>query len=58
MTMAVSTQDIVNFLKANPGMDDATIFKAMETYKISPAQMSKAVRPSLGQLLVFFYYFK
>jgi hypothetical protein len=49
--MAVSTQDIVNFLKANPGMDDATIFKAMETYKISPAQMSKAVGIPEGQII-------
>ena len=41
--MAVSSQDIVNFLLANPGMSDAQIVSAMEQYGVSPAQMATAV---------------
>ena len=41
--MAVSSQDIVNFLLANPGMSDAQIVAAMEQYGVSPAQMASAV---------------
>jgi len=41
--MAVSSQDIVNFLLANPGMSDAQIVSAMEQYGVSPAQMASAV---------------
>ncbi len=41
--MAVSSQDIVNFLLANPGMSDAQIVAAMEQYGVSPAQMATAV---------------
>jgi len=41
--MAVSSQDIVNFLLANPGMSDAQIVSAMAQYGVSPAQMATAV---------------
>ena len=41
--MAVTSAQIVDFLLANPGMTDAQIVTAMETYGISPAQMATAV---------------
>ena len=41
--MAVTSQQIVDFLTANPGMSDADIVAAMEQYGISPAQMAETV---------------
>ena len=41
--MAYTSQQIVEFLLKNPDMTDEQIVKAMETYKISPAQMATAV---------------
>jgi hypothetical protein len=41
--MAVTSAQIVDFLLANPGMTDAQIVAAMETYGVSPAQMAQAV---------------
>jgi hypothetical protein len=41
--MAVTSAQIVDFLLANPGMSDAEIVTAMETYGVSPAQMAQAV---------------
>jgi hypothetical protein len=41
--MAVTSAQIVDFLVANPGMTDAEIVTAMETYGVSPAQMAQAV---------------
>lgn len=41
--MAVSNQDIINFLLSNPGMSDADIASAMATYGVSPSQMASAV---------------
>jgi hypothetical protein len=41
--MAVTSRQIIDFLLANPGMSDADIVAAMETYKVSPAQMAEAV---------------
>jgi len=41
--MAVTSRQIIDFLLANPGMSDAEIVAAMETYKVSPAQMAEAV---------------
>jgi hypothetical protein len=41
--MAISNQQIIDFLLANPGMTDDQIVTAMETYGISPAQMAQAV---------------
>jgi hypothetical protein len=49
--MAVSTQDIVNFLQANPGMSDADIAKAMEQYGVTPTQMAKATGLSEGEVV-------
>jgi len=41
--MAVTNQQIVEFLLANPGMSDADIVAAMEQYGISPTQMAETV---------------
>jgi hypothetical protein len=41
--MAVTSAQIVDFLLTNPGMTDAQIVTAMETYGVSPAQMAQAV---------------
>jgi hypothetical protein len=41
--MAISSQDIQNFLAANPGMTDAQIVDAMRFYGVSPEQMATAV---------------
>jgi len=41
--MAYTSRQIIDFLLANPGMSDADIVAAMDTYKISPAQMAEAV---------------
>jgi len=48
--MAVTSRQIIDFLLANPGMSDADIVAAMETYKISPAQMAEAVGLPVGQI--------
>jgi hypothetical protein len=47
-TMAYTSQQIVEFLLKNPDMTDDQIVKAMETYKITPAQMATAVGLSEG----------
>jgi len=41
--MAVTSQQIIDFLLANPGMSDADIASAMQTYNVTPAQMAQAV---------------
>ena len=41
--MAVTSQQIIDFLLANPGMTDAQIASAMDQYGVSPAQMAQAV---------------
>jgi len=48
--MAVTSQQIVDFLTANPGMTDAQIVAAMEQYGISPTQMAEAVGIPEGQI--------
>ena len=48
--MAVTSRQIIDFLLANPGMSDAEIVAAMETYKVSPAQMAEAVGLKEGQV--------
>jgi hypothetical protein len=48
--MAVTSEQIVDFLLANPGMSDAQIVAAMEQYGISPAQMAGAVGIPEGQI--------
>ena len=41
--MAVTSEQIVDFLVSNPDLTDAQIVSAMETYGVSPAQMAQAV---------------
>jgi hypothetical protein len=48
--MAVTNEQIVDFLVANPGMSDAQIVSAMETYGVSPAQMAQAVGLNEGEV--------
>lgn len=48
--MAVTSQQIVDFLIANPGMTDAQIVAAMDQYGISPTQMAEAVGIPEGQI--------
>ena len=50
-TMAVTSQQIIDFLLANPNMSDAQIVSAMETYGVSPAQMAQAVGLPEGQVV-------
>ena len=48
--MAVSNQDIINFLLANPGMSDTDIGAAMAQYGVSPSQLAKATGLSEGEV--------
>jgi hypothetical protein len=48
--MAYTSRQIIDFLLANPGMTDADIVAAMETYKVSPAQMAEAVGLKEGEV--------
>ena len=48
--MAVTNQQILDFLTANPGMSDADIVAAMEQYGVSPAQMAQAVGLKEGEV--------
>ena len=41
--MAVTNQQIVDFLLANPGLTDAQIAATMQEYNVTPAQMAAAV---------------
>jgi hypothetical protein len=38
--MAVTNQQVIDFLLANPGMSDAQIFAAMRTFGVPPSQMA------------------
>lgn len=49
--MAVSNQDVINFLASNPGMSDADIAAAMEQYGVSPSQMAQATGLSEGEVV-------
>ena len=49
--MAVTSQQIIDFLLANPGMSDAQIVAAMEQYGVSPAQMATAVGLPEGEVV-------
>jgi hypothetical protein len=49
--MAVTSQQILDFLLANPGMSDAQIVAAMEQYGVSPAQMAQAVGLPEGEVV-------
>lgn len=48
--MAVTSQQIIDYLVANPGLSDAQIVAAMEKNGISPAQMAQAVGIPEGQI--------
>lgn len=48
--MAVTNQQIIDYLVANPNLTDAQLVKAMENAGISPAQMSSAVGIPEGQI--------
>lgn len=49
--MAVSNQDIINFLTTNPGMSDADIASAMAQYGVSPSQMAQVTGLSEGEVV-------
>ena len=49
--MAVTSEDILGWLKSNPTATDADIAKAMEIAGVSPAQMAKAVGVSEGEVV-------
>jgi len=48
--MAVTSEQILGFLNANPGISDAEIVAAMEQYGVSPAQMASVVGVSEGEI--------
>jgi hypothetical protein len=48
--MAVTNADILGWLNANPGADDALIVKTMQESNISPAQMASAIGVSEGEV--------
>jgi len=41
--MAFTSQQIVDYLLANPGMTDAQIAAAMQQFSVTPAMMAAAV---------------
>ena len=47
--MAVSSQDILNFLLANPGMSDSAIAAAMDMGDIVPGNTPMREIPEMGQ---------
>ena len=48
--MAVTNEQILGFLTANPDLTDAQIVAAMEQYGVSPAQMASAVGLNEGEV--------
>ena len=46
----VTNAQILDFLKANPGLSDAQIVSSMKAYGISPSQMASAVGLSEGEV--------
>jgi hypothetical protein len=48
--MAVTNQQIIDYLLANPNLSDAQIVSTMEQFKISPAQLASAVNLPEGQI--------
>ena len=48
--MAVTNQQIIDYLLANPNLSDAQIVSAMEQNGVSPAQMASAVNLPEGQI--------
>jgi hypothetical protein len=49
-TSAVTNQQILDWLKANPGASDITIGNAMEKYGVTPAQMAAATGLTVGEV--------
>lgn len=49
--MAVTNQEIAAYLVANPQLTDADILSAMQTYNISPSQMSEASGVPEGEVI-------
>ena len=49
--MAITTQQIVDFLAANPTMSDADIASAMAKNGVSPAQMAAATGISVNEVI-------
>ena len=49
--MAVTNEQILDFLTSNPGLSDAQIVSAMEQYGVSPAQMAQAVGIPEGEVI-------
>jgi hypothetical protein len=49
--MAVTNQQIIDYLLANPNLSDAQIVSAMEQNGISPSQMASAVNLPEGQII-------
>jgi hypothetical protein len=49
--MAVTNEQIVDFLLDNPGISDAEIVAAMEEYGVSPSQMAEAVGLDEGEVV-------
>jgi hypothetical protein len=49
--MAVTNQQIIDYLLANPNLSDAQIVSTMEQFKISPAQLASAVNLPEGQII-------
>ena len=49
-TGQISKEQIVDFLVTNPQLTDAELVKAMETYKVSPADIAKATGSDEGKI--------
>jgi hypothetical protein len=49
--MAVTNQQIIDYLLANPNLSDAQLVSYMEQSKISPAQLASAVNLPEGQII-------
>lgn len=45
--MAVTDQQVLDYLKANPGLSDFSISQKMDEFGVSPAQMAKATGVTL-----------
>jgi hypothetical protein len=49
-TVGVTDQQVKDALAANPGMSDAQIAQAMQTYGVTPAQLARVVGVSEGEV--------
>ena len=48
--MAVSNEDILNWLRENEGVDDRTIAAAMDEYRVTPGQLAQATGMNVGDV--------